>query len=233
VSGEDDDGFAKVFGRETVEPIEIGAIDAVRVPFKMVREALGDEANEIDRELLELFTSDPLDELKATAKRLGYDGTERDGVIDVAMLLNGGQARNRDDAADLFGSLLFAARAFARLDRKVRAARKAGDTKRAVSLGVEMGRLVEWWRWRGSGLDKEARTRKAAVRAFLRKSPERDVKNAECRAKAQEWREQARAIAAKSKSTGDHLFGQVQRELKKVGIEKSPRSIRRALSERS
>ena len=232
VTTEDDDILKKNFGQQDIEKIEIGSLSAIRIPLFIAHEALGRECNQIDRELIELFLDQPQKELRRAARQFGYDGTSQDDVADMAVLMGGGGAPNRDDAADVTGSRRFAARAFARLDRKLREAREAGNLKEVILLAFQIGRLTEWWRWRKSGNDDLSAKRKRGVRKFARDNNGRDIANAERKAAAALWRTQARAIAAGSTATGGALQEYVRRELKRNGVLVSLRSIRRALSKR-
>ena len=84
----------------------------------------------------------------------------------------------------------------------------------------------------GARIEDLALVRQTALKAFQHQNEGRDEKNAERKAEKELWYAEARRIAVKLKLSGGARENRVQTELSKLGIERSTRSIRRALSNR-
>jgi hypothetical protein len=99
------------------------------------------------------------------------------------------------DDADASASKSFALLVFILAGRLLRPENISDENK--AMANYMRGRISEWWRWRGPGLDTLARVRKAAVASLLGDSNNgRRTVNAKRKADAAIWQSQACSIAA-------------------------------------
>ena len=131
------------------------------------------------------------------------------------------------DPSDIRASFGWVVAQFAGFHEILSRQRKNGDLNGAVETAKYIGRLFEWWRWRREGHDAEA-VSKQKQNVALPKA--RQQANRDRQFIAENWHDEAKAIADRIRERRPHLSKTVvaRRVLKKLQAEN--RDFRRSVS---